>query len=250
MPRVEDRMAEGPGADGCAGVMVAPMTSAAAEGGSAPVTVTWEDDAPPLVRVLGASLRRAVVRPEVAARVQAMSGRVALCSTVAPQAATIHFDQGAVRITHGRHAEADVVIRGDLDTMGRPGAPKPKVSGALRHPRFALAVAKVLDSPSADAWPAAVDELWRWGAGQTGRPDRLRVVCSDDGLVHELGTLGGSSIEVHGPAWALLGVFTGADHVGAALLEGRVKVVGDFPVLTQFVGLLARFMMGEPEGAG
>jgi hypothetical protein len=43
-------------------------------------------------------------------------------------------------------------------------------------------------------------------------------------------------------------VFTGADHLGAALLEGRVQVLGDLPELSRFVGLLTRFMLGEDGG--
>jgi hypothetical protein len=214
----------------------------------ATATVTWEDDAPPIVRILGSSLRRSSADPDVAKQLQGMTGRVAVCSTTDPQAATIRFDHGSVHVTHGRDAAADIVIEGDLNTMGRPGAPKPKVSGAVRHPRLALGVAKVLDGPAPESWPAAVEELWRWSAGQRGRPDRLRVVCTDDGREVVVGQDGGTSIEVFGPAWALANVFSGGDHVGAALLEGRIRAVGDLPTLTVFVGLMTRFMLGE-EGA-
>jgi hypothetical protein len=219
--------------------------SAGADEGVAQPAITWEKDGPPIVRILGSSLRRAAARPDVAKHLRAMRGRVALSSTVDPQAATIHFDRGAINLTHGVHRDADVLIRADLNTLGRPGAPKPRVTGAVRHPRLALGVAKALDSPPPGEWPAAVDELWAWAAGRGGRPDLLRVVCTDDGAEHVVGQAGGTRVEVHGPAWALTGVFTGGDHVGAALLEGRVWAVGDLPVLSSFVGVLTGFMLGE-----
>jgi hypothetical protein len=210
--------------------------------------ITREDDAPPLVCVIHASLRRAAARPEVAERMNRLQGRAVLRSTVGPQAATIEFARGAVHVTHGVAAGADLVISGDLDTMGRPGAPKPKVAGVARHPRFALGVAKVLEDPPPGTWPEAVDEMWAWSEGQDGRPQLLRVVCTDDGVEHIVGEPGGSRVEVHGPAWALVGVFTGADHVGAAALEGRVRVVADLATLSTFVGVLSRFMLGDEGG--
>jgi hypothetical protein len=208
-------------------------------------TITQEEDAPPIVRILAASLRRAAARPDVAKRVGRLQGRVALRSTVGPQAATIEFSRGAVHVTHGVARNADLVIAGDLDTMGRPGAPKPKISGVARHPLLAVGVSKVLDAPPPGGWPAAVDDFWSWAHDENGRPQLLRVVCTDDGGEHTVGQPGGSRVEVHGPAWALLAVFTGGDHLGAAVLEGRVQVVADFSELSRLVGVLTRYMLGD-----
>jgi hypothetical protein len=209
--------------------------------------ITLEDDAPPLVRILAASLRRTAARPGTARWIGRLRGRVALRSTAGPQAATIDFARGRVHVTRGVARDAGLVIRVDLETMGRPGAPKPKVAGAFRHPHFALGVAKVLGSAPAD-WQAAVDDLWSWGDGRGGQPQLLRVVCTDDGTEHVVGTPGGTRVEVHGPAWALKGVFNGDDHLGAAVLEGRVQAVADLAELSRFVGLLTHFMLGD-EGA-
>jgi hypothetical protein len=207
--------------------------------------VTWEDDAAPVVRILGASLSRAATQPAVAEQMRRLRGRVGLRSTVGPQAATIDFAGGVVHVTHGVTKDVDVLIEADLDTMGRPGAPKPKLSGVARHPLFAMRVGKVLDAPTPGGWRGAVDAMWSWAEGQEGLPRLLRVVCSDDGAEHVVGEPDGTRVEVYGPGWALLGVFTGADHVGAAALEGRVQVVADFPVLSRFVGVMTRFMLGE-----
>lgn len=200
-------------------------------------------------------MRRAAAQPALARRMDKLNGRVALRSTADPQSATIHFHKGDVHVTHGVHPDADVIISADLNTMGQPGAAKPKVSGAAKHLSFALGVAKVLDPPSPGGWSGAVDEFWRWAEGKPGLPDRLRVVCTDDGSERVFGEpvgsgdrtqRAGTTVEVHGPAWALQSVFTGGDHLGAAVLENRVQVVSDFAVLSAFVGVVTKRMLGEP----
>jgi hypothetical protein len=75
------------------------------------------------------------------------------------------------------------------------------------------------------------------------------VVCSDVGAERVVGRPGGTRVEVRGPAWALLAVFTGADHLGAAVMEGRVQVLADFAAVSRFVGVLTRYMLGD-EGGG
>jgi hypothetical protein len=211
--------------------------------------VTWEHDGPPIVRMLGASLRRTMADPRVAGRMGRLRGRVALRSTVGPQAATIEVERGSIHVTGGVAAGAGVVVAADLDTMGRPGAAKPEVRGALRHPRLALGMSRALAGPRPGEWPAAVDALWDWSRLDAARPQGLRVVCTDDGREHVVGPPGAPQLEVHGPAWALLAVFTGADHLGAALIEGRVQAVGDLPALSRFVGVATRFMLGEDGAA-
>ena len=74
------------------------------------------------------------------------------------------------------------------------------------------------------------------------------MVDTENDREHIVAAPGGTRVEVHGPSWALLGVFTGADHLGAALVEGRGCAVGDFPALSRLVGVPTRFMLGEEEG--
>jgi hypothetical protein len=152
-----------------------------------------------------------------------------------------------VHVTHGVAPDADVVISLDFNTLGQPGASKPRVSGAARHPAFALAVSKVLEPPAPGGWRGAVDEFWNWAQHQAGCPSSLRVVCSDDDSEVLKANPGAppSPLEVHGPTWALLNVFTGGDHAGLALLEGRIRAVGDFPALTEFTGLITRVLLGD-----
>jgi hypothetical protein len=73
----------------------------------------------------------------------------------------------------------------------------------------------------------------------------LRVVDTGDGSERVVGAPGGTSVEIHGPAWALLAIFTGNDHLAAAVLEHRVQIVADFPALSRFTGLISTLMLGE-----
>lgn len=214
-------------------------------------TISIEDDAPPIVRILGVALRRAANDPSLASTMDSMNGRVVLRSTVDPQAATIRFGKGDVNVRHGVDPDAELVISADLNTMGRPGAPKPKVKGALAHPKLALAASKVLDPPVRDGWRGAVREFWSWAEQRPGRPSGLRVVCTDAGADGGELVLGDSPIdiakggfEVHGPAWALTAVFTGGDHLAAAFIEGRLTGLGDFRTLNRMVGLVTTLMLG------
>jgi hypothetical protein len=173
---------------------------------------------------------------------------VAIRSTTDAQAATIHYDRGAIRVSHGVAPGTDVVISADLATMGRPDAPKPKVKGALRHLGLALGASKVLDPPVEGGWEGAAREFWDWAEGRRGRPARLRVVCTDDGRSAGFGASAGDrsrTCELHGPGWALIAVLTGGDHLGLALVEGRVRAVGEFPVVSELTGLVTRRMLGE-----
>lgn len=208
-------------------------------------TITPEEHGPLIVRVLGGTLKRAASQPKLARRMDKLKGRVALRSTTDPQSATIHFDRGRISVQHGVDPKADVIISADLNTMGRPGAPKPKVKGALTHLGLALGAAKVLDPPTPGGWRGAVDEFWQWAANKPGTPDELRVVCTDDGSDYVVGRAGGTRLEIHAPAWALINVFTGGDHLGAALIEQRVQMVGDIPTASPFIGVVTRRMLGD-----
>ena len=211
-------------------------------------TIVLEPDAPPIVRVLAGTLRRAAADAALASTMASMRGRVALTSTVDAQAATIDFAGDTVSVRHGADADADLTISADLNTMGQPDAAKPKVRGAARHPKLALAAAKVLDPPVEGGLAGAARQFWAWAADDPRRPASLRVVCTDDNAqVRDLtfGEDGPAAFEIHGPSWALIAVLTGSDHLGAAALEGRVRVIGDFATMNRMVGLVSRHMLGD-----
>ena len=170
--------------------------------GGDPVQIALEDDPTPLVRILGATLRRSARNPALESKLRGMHGVVALKSSVDPQAVTIRFDKGRVSLEHGVAADSGVVIEADLTKMNEPDAPKPKVKGAAKHLKLALAAGKVLDPP-AGPWQDEARMFWGFAHNHPRMPATLLVVCTDDGARLVLGD-GEPEYELHGSARAQL----------------------------------------------
>jgi hypothetical protein len=218
--------------------------------GGAPVEIALEDDPTPLVRILGATLRRSARNPGLESKLRGMHGVVALKSSVDPQAVTMRFDKGTVTIEHGVAADSGVVIEADLTKMNEPNAPKPKVSGAATHLKLALAVSKVLDPP-AGPWQEEARAFWDFARDHPRMPATLLVVCTDDGSRLTLGDSEGdgerngtSEYELHGSARNLTSVFTGGSVLGEDMLNGKLCGVGSLQHLAELTGRSIAWMFG------
>ena len=206
------------------------------------VQITLEDDPTPLVRILGATLRRSARNPALESKLRSMHGVVALKSSVDPQAATIRFDKGRLSLEHGVAADSGVVIEVDLTKMNEPDAPKPKVKGAAKHLKLALDAGKVLDPP-AGAWQDEAIAFWEFARNHPRMPARLDVVCTDDGARMVLGG-GEPHYELYGSARALNSVFTGGSVLGEDLLNGKLCAVGSLQHLAELTGRSIAWMFG------
>jgi hypothetical protein len=207
-----------------------------------PVEIALEDDPTPLVRILGATLRRSARRPDLEARLRKMRGVVALKSSVDPQACTIRFANGKVLVEHGVAADTGVVIEADLNRMSDADAPKPKVTGAARHPLLALGAAKVLDPP-ADSWQDEARAFWEFARNHPRMPKSMLVVCTDDNSRLTLGDTA-PEYELYGTAHALTSVFTGGSVLGQDMLDGKLSGVGSLQHLAELTGRSIAWMLG------
>ncbi|MEP6624812.1 MAG: hypothetical protein ABJC79_10230 [Acidimicrobiia bacterium] len=205
--------------------------------------VETEADPPPIVLIVAATLRRAEETPKLAALMEKTSGTVTLRSTVDPQAATIRFLRGRVRVERGIAPDAQVTIATDLNRMSDEDAPKPKVTGALTHLRLALTAGKVLDPPTG-TWQEEAARFWASVGHHPGAPTGLRVVCRDDH--HEL-TLGAipAQYEIHGSAHRLAALFSGSTVFGEELLAGHLYGVGSLRHTAELTGSSLAYMMGR-----
>jgi hypothetical protein len=201
-------------------------------------------DAPPTALGLAATLRRAASDRRLGSTMSKLHGRIAMRSDKDAQAATVRFDRGSVEVVGGVDPDAQVIITADFETLGLPGAPKPKVSGALRHPIFALRAGKVLEPKVPGGWRGAVEDFGRRADGRPGMPDPLLVVCTDDSSELRLGGDGPPAVELHGSADVLTAVFTSAVHPGQAWLAGQFRMLSDQRALQLFSGLAQDLMMG------
>jgi hypothetical protein len=207
----------------------------------APVQIQLESDPPPIVRTLATTLRRAAADPKLRGVLEKMHGVAALRSTTDPQSATLRFDKGTVRIERGVATDVGVIIEADLNTMNDPEPPKPKVTGAARHPKFALALGKVLDPPKG-TWREAAQGFWSFAGGCAGMPAALEVVNTDTG---ERVLLGGGEprVELHGTAHWLTVVLSGNSVLGEDILAGKVQFVGALAHLAVLTGRSIDYML-------
>ncbi|HEY5173594.1 MAG TPA: hypothetical protein VIK54_17860 [Acidimicrobiia bacterium] len=206
--------------------------------------VVLEPDATPLVRIIATMLSASLTEAGLARRAAGLRGVFALRSEKDPQAVTMRFDRGRVALTRGVAADAQVVATVDLDNMSGPDASKPKVRGAARHPRFALAVSKLLE-PSARTWSEHARAFWLFAQARPAMPERIRVVCLDDGEELELGngSEASSTYEIHGSALALVSIFSGNSVFGQDLLDGKVYAIGSFQHASVLTGSFLEWMM-------
>jgi hypothetical protein len=206
--------------------------------------VVLEPDATPLVRIIATTLRDSTADADVARKAERLRGVFALRSEKDPQAVTMRFDRGRVALTRGVAPDAQVVVTVDLDNMSGPDAPKPKVRGAFRHLRLALGVSKLLE-PKARPWSEDAQAFWAFAGARRGMPERLRVVCLDDGTAIDLGPSTGSQYEIHGAAPALVSIFSGNSVFGQDLLEGKVYAIGSLQHASVLTGSFLEWMMRD-----
>jgi len=184
-----------------------------------------EDDASPLVRMIGRALRDAISQAHAAEALARTGGTVAVRSHDTPQAATITFGDDAIVVTSGVFVEPDASLVVDL------------------HARFALteeptgdaglaAATQAALTPPVPHWREAAERFWAETRTIPGIPDVLLVETEGpDGP--ESGRFGeGASVYLMaGPADLLAGVFTGADDFLASLAAG-VQVRGTLAQLS------------------
>lgn len=205
--------------------------------------VETEDDPTPIVLILAATLRRSERSPKLAEMMRKAKGSVALRSTVDPQAATIRFTEGRVRVERGVAADADVIIATDVNRMADEHPPKPKVTGAATHPRLALAAAKVLEPPTG-TWQDEAKTFWsKVEASGTG-PTGLRIVCTDRPAEVSFGATP-AEFEIHGTAHRLQAMFSGNTVFGQEVFDGHLHAVGTLRHLAELTGVSIDLMMGR-----
>jgi hypothetical protein len=219
-----------------------------------PARIQVEPDPVPIVLIMAATLRRSAGTPKLAALIGKAKGNVALKSTVDPQAATMRFGNGGVMVVRGVSSDADVVIAADINHMADEKPPAAKVIGAARHPKLALAVAKLLEPPHG-TWQDEAQRFFTFATARRGTPQSMRVVCLDDGAALTLGTAQAGpttpaapeipEFEIHGSEHALLNVFCGNTVLGQDLLDGKIQAVGTLAHLAELTGASLAWMLGE-----
>lgn len=203
--------------------MTETMTPPTREGSTLPITI--EDDASPIVRLIGRTLRDSARTGHAHDVLGRTVGNVGVRSHDTPQAATIAFDGGTVAVASGVLVEPDTTIVVDLHARF---APTQEPAGDADLAADAL---RALRPPLPD-WREAAERFWELTRAIPGVPDILVVeAAGSDGC--ERGRFGDGAAEylIAGPADLLSGVFTGADDFLAAL-EAGLQIQGTLSQLS------------------
>lgn len=136
----------------------------------APAPIEIDDDATPIVRLLGRTLRDAVRLGHLPEVFDRGIGTVAVRSHNTPQAATVTLCDGAVTVTGGVFAPADATLVVDLEARFAltqdPDGDADLADGVLRALQHPL--------PS---WQEAAERFWEVTRGIRGIPDVLIAVA-------------------------------------------------------------------------
>lgn len=196
-----------------------------------------------MVRMIATTLRRSGRDPKLAETMVRARGSVALRSQADAQACTIRFAAVGVHVERGRALDADVTIELDFERMNEADPPKPKVSGAARHPRLALAVAKLLDPPRG-SWTDEARRFFAFAQEHPEVPRGMLVVCTDRDQTIGLGE-SPAEYELHGRAHWLTVLFSGNSILGEELLAGRLCAVGTLRHTAVLTGRSIAWALGD-----
>jgi hypothetical protein len=210
--------------------MTGTMTAPALTAQGAAVRVRIEDDATPIVRLIGRTLRDAARAGHAVPTREKASGTVAVRSHDTPQAATISFSEAGIEVTSGVLPGADATITVDLH--GR-FAPTAEPSGDVD---LAAAVLSALQPPLPE-WRVAAEHFWNVARSVPGIPDVLVAVTEGpEGLEQVVLGEGTTHYLVAGAPDTLAGVFSGADDLFAVLSAGLLGIQGTLSQLSVMTG--------------
>lgn len=187
--------------------------------------IAIEDDATPMVRLVGRTLRDAAAAGHAQEALGRAAGTVAIRSHDTPQVATVALAGGRIEVMAGASAEPDATVVVDLDGRFAP------TQDPMGDPELATLVLQALRSPLPH-WREAAARFWEVTRDIPGVPDVLVVEASGpEGIEHDRFGAGPTSYLVAGPADLLAGVFSGADDFLVSLAAG-VRIQGTLSQLS------------------
>ncbi|WP_027499706.1 hypothetical protein [Rhodococcus sp. UNC363MFTsu5.1] len=195
------------------------------------VDIRIEDDASPIVRLIGRTIADSLRANGAASVVAAAAGTVAVRSHDTPQAATIGISDGVVAVSGGVFAEPDLTLTVDLNArLALVGEPVVAGDDAV------AAAALALLSPPLPDWQVAAETFWSAARSVPGIPDVLVAIADGpDGLTQLVVGEGETHYVIAGPPELLAGIFSGADDLIAALSTGLIGVRGTLSQLSVLV---------------
>ncbi|MGH3859601.1 hypothetical protein [Actinokineospora sp.] len=197
---------------------------------SAEVDVRIEDDASPIVRLIGRTLRDSARAGHALDTLDRATGAVAIRSHDTPQAATISFGEDGIDVSGGVFVEPDAAITVDLNARFALTA-DPSGDADL-----AGEILRAL-TPPLPGWRAAAQRFWDETRSLPGIPDVLIAVTEGpEGLEQVVLGDGPTHYLIAGAPETLAGVFSGADDLIGALFSGALGIQGTLSQLSVMTG--------------
>lgn len=202
----------------------------AAPAGAAEVAVRIEDDASPMVRLIGRTLRDSARTGHAREALRRPTGTVAIRSHDTPQAATISFGENGIDVSSGVLVEPDATVTVDLNARF---APAEDFSGDAD---LAGGVVQAL-TPPLPGWRESAQRFWEATRSLPGIPDMLIAVTEGpEGLEQVVLGDGPTQYLMAGAPETLAGVFSGADDLVAVLSSGALGIQGTLSQLSVMTG--------------
>ncbi|MDI2030588.1 hypothetical protein QFW96_18285 [Saccharopolyspora sp. TS4A08] len=194
------------------------------------VEVRTEDDASPIVRLIGRTLRDSNRVGHAFETLRRSTGAVAICSHDTPQSATIAFGDNGIDVSSGVFTAPDVTLTVDLNARFAP------IGEPAGDADLAAGILTALSPPLPD-WRAAAQRFWETARSMPGIPDVLIAVTEGpDGVEQAVVGNGNTQYLIAGDPDTLAGVFSGADDLVAVLSSGLLGIQGTLSQLSVMVG--------------
>ncbi len=207
---------------------------------AAPV-IALEDDPVPIVKIIGAQLKRAMANDSHRRVVGQLDGCFSLSSITDPQKVSVNINNNNITVSRGINPLAKVVIHLDFNDVKI----KPRIDGLLRHPLFAIRVGKLLE-PLPQDWVTEAKSYWQAVSDQPGMPLAIKMVANNDKF--EL-VLGEKNIEpevtVYGEPHTLLALVNGTLVFAEAAMTGKINVECSVEHLAILTEVSIKRLLGE-----
>ena len=207
---------------------------------AAPV-IALEDDPVPIVKIIGAQLKRAMANDSHRRVVGQLDGCFSLSSITDPQKVSVNINNNNITVSRGINPLAKVVIHLDFNDVKI----KPRIDGLLRYPVFAIKVGKLLEPPPQD-WITEAKSYWQTVRDQPRMPSAIKMVATNDNV--EL-LLGGKDVEpevtIYGEPHALLALVNGTLVFAEAAMTGKINVECSVEHLAILTEVSIKRLLGE-----
>ena len=196
-------------------------------------------DPSPIELIFAKKIRDALEHRDYLAEAKKCVGTFGIQSVRDPQAVTIRCSTKEIRLSTGISKDCQIVLKLDLD---RPEA-KPAIEGLIRHPLFALKIAKFLEFPST-TWADALKRFWDQHHEKPGMPSGLTVKCLDEDRQLSVGTTE-SACYFEADANSLAEAFSGGTPLLQLVVKDKIRGKFSFEQAVTLNALSVKMMLGE-----